>query len=168
MDEAYITATLYCITLHDKKSRSVWGIYIGNKKSIKKLTKSKISALNNSEEPFASFLGECDSPNLGTDASCTDYGVETIGFLCHSDRQLQKQPRQFCLVLPRVTHCVHVDLAGGREVGGGGETHTVLLASTPSYVLYTSQFEKHLRRPIFQLNKESFPTNLQNHSIYLS
>ena len=107
--------------------------------------KIKISALNNSEEPFASFLGECDSPNLGTDASCTDYGVETIGFLRHSDRQLRKQPRQFCLVLPRVTHCVHVDLAGGREVGGGGgggggggETHTVLLASTPSYVLLLS------------------------------
>ena len=27
MDEAYITATLYCITLHDKKSRRVCEVY---------------------------------------------------------------------------------------------------------------------------------------------
>lgn len=50
------------------------------------------------------------STYLGTDAGCTDYRKETIGFLGDSNPELGEQTGEFVLVFLWRTHCVQIHL----------------------------------------------------------
>ena len=51
-----------------------------------------------------------DLTNLGADAGSTDNGVQRVCLLCHSDVYGRENVFQLLLVLPRVSHRVHINL----------------------------------------------------------